>query len=105
MSPSPSHPLSPTQRDLREIEIARYVREAFGPDAEIVAVTPLSGGGFASVTRIDLADGRRLELYRLHLHLVMTVEMPSRGMTRDNETWRFDRLEALLRECVDVIES
>jgi hypothetical protein len=35
----------------------------------------------------------------------MTVEMPSRGMTRDNQTWRFDRLEALLRECVDAVES
>ena len=61
-SQSPSHPLSPTQRVLGEIEIARYVREAFGPDAETVAVTPLSGGGFASVTRIDLADGRSVVL-------------------------------------------
>jgi hypothetical protein len=50
-------------------------------------------------------ERRRLELYRLHLYLLMTVEMPSRGMTRENETWRFDRLEALLRESVDVIES
>jgi hypothetical protein len=189
------------------------VRDAFGPDARTVEVAPLSGGGFASVTRVDLADGRsvvlkvgplsgtgildyeqgvvgaearylqmvernlwdgnvlcaadsngrwgltglvdgerflfgdplvdfvspamfrrieeepthpfvlgyaavsgrpatfteserrRLELYRLHLYLLMTVEMPSRGMTRDNQAWRFDRLEALLRECVDVIES
>jgi hypothetical protein len=35
----------------------------------------------------------------------MTVEMPSRGMTRDNQTWRFDRLAELLRECVEAVES
>ena len=58
MSPRPSSPLSPTQRDLSESEIARYVRDAFGPDVEAVAMVPLTGGGFASVTRIDLADGR-----------------------------------------------
>ena len=62
MSPSSSHPLSPTQRDLGEIEIASYVRDAFGPDAKAVAVAPLSGGGFASVTRVDLADGRSVVL-------------------------------------------
>ena len=259
MSSSPSQPVSPTQRDLGETEIARYVRDAFGPDAKAVAVAPLSGGGFASVTRIDLADGRSvvlkvarlhaitgehygydggracgqtwreayaavieslledavewnvslvvpperiraavarssgvldevdrpallhfdlwdgnalcaadangrwglaglvdgerflfgdplldfvspalfrrieeepghpfvagyaavsgrpttfteaerrtLELYRLHLYLLMTVEMPSRGMTRENQTWRFDHLEALLRECVEAVEA
>lgn len=62
MSPSPPSPLSPTQRELGEIEIALYVRDAFGPDAEVVAMVPLSGGGFASVTRIDLADGRSVVL-------------------------------------------
>jgi aminoglycoside phosphotransferase (APT) family kinase protein len=62
MSSSPAHPLSPTQRDLGEVEIAQYVRDAFGPDVEAVAVVPLSGGGFASVTRIDLADGRSVVL-------------------------------------------
>ena len=62
MSSSPSSPLSPTQRDLDKIEIARYVRDAFGPDVEAVAVNPLSGGGFASVVRIDLADGRSVVL-------------------------------------------
>ena len=61
-SSSSSHPLSPTQRDLGEAEIARYVRDAFGPDAKAVAVVPLSGGGFASVTRIELADGRSVVL-------------------------------------------
>jgi aminoglycoside phosphotransferase (APT) family kinase protein len=54
--------LSPTQRDLDEVEIALYVREAFGPDVKTVAMAPLSGGGFASVTRIDLADGRSVVL-------------------------------------------
>ena len=62
MSSSPSQPVSPTQRDLGGTEIARYVRDAFGPDAKAVAVAPLSGGGFASVTRIDLADGRSVVL-------------------------------------------
>ena len=29
--------------------------------------------------RLDAAARRRLGLYRLHLYLLMTVEMPSRG--------------------------
>ncbi|HWG24669.1 aminoglycoside phosphotransferase family protein [Actinospica sp.] len=62
MSLSPSGPISPTQRDLGEVEIARYVRDAFGPGVEAVAMAPLSGGGFASVTRIDLSDGRSVVL-------------------------------------------
>jgi len=62
MSSSPSIPLSPTQRDLSETEIARYMRDAFGPTVKILAVTPLSGGGFASVTRIDLNNGRNVVL-------------------------------------------
>ena len=50
-------------------------------------------------------ERRRLELYRLHLYLLMTVEMPSRGMTRSSHPCRFDRLEVLLRECANVIET
>ena len=64
--------------------------------------------GYAAVsgrpTTFTARERRRLELYRLHLYLLMTVEMPSRGMTRENQAWRFDRLEALLRECVDAVE-
>jgi hypothetical protein len=62
MSSGPANPLSPTRRDLSEAEITQYVRDAFGPAAEVVAVIPLPGGGFASVTRIDLADGRSVVL-------------------------------------------
>ena len=62
MSSSSSIPLSPTQRDLGEAEIARYMRDAFGPTVKILAATPLSGGGFASVTRIDLNNGRNVVL-------------------------------------------
>ena len=39
---------------------------------------------------------RRLGLYRLHLYLLMTVEMPSRGITAESDPWRVDRLAELL---------
>ncbi|WP_433260449.1 phosphotransferase family protein [Micromonospora vinacea] len=41
---------------------------------------------------------RRLGLYRLHLYLLMTVEMPSRGMTARSHPGRHARLAALLDE-------
>ncbi|WP_433458672.1 phosphotransferase family protein [Micromonospora sp. CA-248212] len=44
----------------------------------------------------DEATLRRLSLYRLHLYLLMTVEMPSRGITRQNRPDRFERLADLL---------
>ncbi|MFG1885202.1 hypothetical protein [Micromonospora sp. NPDC049102] len=46
----------------------------------------------------DEAALRRLSLYRLHLYLylLMTVEMPSRGITRQNRPDRFERLADLL---------
>ncbi|MFI5925308.1 phosphotransferase family protein [Micromonospora sp. NPDC051543] len=44
----------------------------------------------------DEAALRRLSLYRLHLYLLMTVEMPSRGITRQNRPDRFARLADLL---------
>ncbi|MET8373145.1 aminoglycoside phosphotransferase family protein [Micromonospora profundi] len=44
----------------------------------------------------DEAALRRLSLYRLHLYLLMTVEMPSRGITRENHPDRFERLADLL---------
>ncbi|MEV0005420.1 phosphotransferase [Micromonospora sp. NPDC050980] len=39
---------------------------------------------------------RRLGLYRLHLYLLMTVEMPSRGITAASEAGRVARLAELL---------
>ncbi|MFF5216054.1 hypothetical protein [Micromonospora sp. NPDC000442] len=57
--------------------------------------------GYAEATGVPLVfdDGarRRLALYRMHLHLLMTVEMPSRGITPDNDPGR----HALLAELLD----
>jgi aminoglycoside phosphotransferase (APT) family kinase protein len=50
---------SPTQRDVTFAELSAYARRAFGHTAAITAAEPLSGGGFAAVWRVDLADGRR----------------------------------------------
>ncbi|MFC7549141.1 hypothetical protein [Plantactinospora sp. GCM10030261] len=47
-------------------------------------------GGFDADAR------RRLGLYRLHLYLLMTVEMPSRGITRAEQPVRYERLAHLL---------
>ncbi|MEU8422672.1 aminoglycoside phosphotransferase family protein [Micromonospora sp. NPDC048835] len=47
---------------------------------------------------LDASARRRLGLYRLHLYLLMTVEMPSRGMTERSHPWRHARLAALLDE-------
>ncbi|MGW3603767.1 phosphotransferase family protein [Micromonospora sp. NPDC005161] len=47
---------------------------------------------------LDAAARRRLGLYRLHLYLLMTVEMPSRGMTARSHPGRHARLAALLDE-------
>ncbi|MEU5903485.1 aminoglycoside phosphotransferase family protein [Micromonospora sp. NPDC047467] len=47
---------------------------------------------------LDGSARRRLGLYRLHLYLLMTVEMPSRGMTERSHPGRHARLSALLDE-------
>ncbi|MEU7975061.1 aminoglycoside phosphotransferase family protein [Micromonospora sp. NPDC049089] len=47
---------------------------------------------------LDASARRRLGLYRLHLYLLMTVEMPSRGMTAHSHPVRSARLAALLDE-------
>ncbi|MEV4120047.1 aminoglycoside phosphotransferase family protein [Micromonospora sp. NPDC049645] len=47
---------------------------------------------------LDASARRRLGLYRLHLYLLMTVEMPSRGMTARSHPGRHARLAALLDE-------
>ncbi|MEV4497398.1 aminoglycoside phosphotransferase family protein [Micromonospora arborensis] len=45
---------------------------------------------------LDASARRRLGLYRLHLYLLMTVEMPSRGMTAQSHPQRHARLATLL---------
>jgi aminoglycoside phosphotransferase (APT) family kinase protein len=47
---------------------------------------------------LDEAARRRLVLYRLHLYLLMTVEMPSRNITRAARPDRYERLAILLDE-------
>ncbi|GIH14459.1 phosphotransferase family protein [Rugosimonospora africana] len=58
--------------------------------------------GYAAATRppLVLHDGirRRLALYRLHLYLLMTVEMPSRSITPQSNPGRYERLACLLEE-------
>lgn len=53
-------------------------------------------GGTGRSTTLDPAARRRLALYRLHLHLLMVVEMPSRGMGPLSHPGRQDRLARLL---------
>ncbi|MEV0901828.1 aminoglycoside phosphotransferase family protein [Actinoplanes sp. NPDC049802] len=48
--------------------------------------------------RFDAPVRRRLSLYRLHLYLLMTVEMPSRRITREAQPDRYEILAALLDE-------
>ncbi|MFC3502582.1 phosphotransferase [Micromonospora krabiensis] len=45
---------------------------------------------------LDAAARRRLSLYRLHLYLLMTVEMPSRGMTPQTHPQRHTWLATVL---------
>ncbi|RKN47878.1 phosphotransferase family protein [Micromonospora endolithica] len=52
----------------------------------------------------DEAARRRLALYRLHLYLLMTVEMPSRGITRQRDPDRHARLARLLTAEVQHLE-
>ncbi|RLP98488.1 phosphotransferase family protein [Micromonospora sp. CV4] len=62
---------------------------------------PLLRGYRAATTEplvLDAAACRRLGLYRLHLYLLMTVEMPSRGMTGRSHPGRHAQLTALLDE-------
>ncbi|MFJ6166930.1 phosphotransferase family protein [Micromonospora orduensis] len=52
---------------------------------------------------LDDSARRRLALYRLHLYLLMTVEMPSRGMTLSSHPGRHDRLAVLLGEEIGAL--
>jgi aminoglycoside phosphotransferase (APT) family kinase protein len=67
----------------------------------------LAGYAAAAGMPLPLGPGavRRILLYRLHLYLLMTVEMPSRGMTRDTHGGRYARLAALLAEHLDALET
>lgn len=61
------------------------------PDSPFVA-------GYASVAGPVALDPRRLTLYRTHLLLLMTVELPSRGMT--GPAWA-DRRNGLAAQLAD----
>jgi hypothetical protein len=54
--------LSPTRQQLDAKQIARLVRAAFGDAVHVVDSAPLTGGGFASVIRVTLSDGREVVL-------------------------------------------
>jgi aminoglycoside phosphotransferase (APT) family kinase protein len=65
--------------------------------------------GYADTTgtpvRFDAASRYRLALYRLHLYLLMLVEMPSRGMTGAEGQARAERLSDLLQQELDHLSS
>ncbi|SIM78135.1 Predicted kinase, aminoglycoside phosphotransferase (APT) family [Micromonospora cremea] len=54
---------------------------------------------------LDDASRRWLSLYRLHLYLLMTVEMPSRGMTALSHPGRHSRLATLLDEELAALDQ
>ncbi|WP_433549964.1 phosphotransferase [Micromonospora zamorensis] len=54
---------------------------------------------------LDASARRRLGLYRLHLYLLMTVEMPSRGMTVRTHPGRHTRLAGLLDEEIAALAA
>ncbi len=54
---------------------------------------------------LDASARRRLSFYRLHLYLLMTVEMPSRGMTEQSHPGRYAQLTALLDEEIAALAS
>lgn len=69
---------------------------------------PLLRGYRAAATEplvLDASARRRLGLYRLHLYLLMTVEMPSRGMTALTHPGRHARLAVLLDEEIAALGS
>lgn len=49
---------SPTQRRLTPSDIGDLARASFGPNTRLAECAELSGGGFAAVWRVRLADGR-----------------------------------------------
>lgn len=59
---------------------------------------PFTRGYYGGPHTFDESERIRLSLYRLHLYLLMTVEMPSRGMTTQQYAVRRGRLAGLLEE-------
>jgi aminoglycoside phosphotransferase (APT) family kinase protein len=53
---------SPTQRPLTKELAAELVQRSLGPVGVVSGASELGGGGFASVWRVDLADGRSVVL-------------------------------------------
>jgi aminoglycoside phosphotransferase (APT) family kinase protein len=53
---------SPTQLDLGPDDVAAMVRTAFGPRSGVREAAELTGGGFATVWRVGLTDGRDVVL-------------------------------------------
>ncbi len=51
---------SPTQRQLSTEQVTAFAKEAFG--VPVVQASPLSGGTFAAVWRVGLADQREVVL-------------------------------------------
>ncbi|GAA0899912.1 aminoglycoside phosphotransferase family protein [Virgisporangium ochraceum] len=66
---------------------------------------PFAHGYFGGPATFDDSARRRLGLYRLHLYLLMTVEMPSRGMTGPESRGRDDLVRALLTEEVSRLRT
>lgn len=66
---------------------------------------PFAHGYFGGPATFDGSARRRLGLYRLHLYLLMTVEMPSRGMTGPESKGRYDLVRALLTEEVTRLRT
>lgn len=53
---------------------------------------------------LDVWALRRLALYRMHLYLLMLVEMPSRGMSEQTDPGRYHRLCELLEQWVGDLQ-
>lgn len=54
--------LGPTQRQLDLPQVSRWVAQAFGAQVRVLATAPLTGGGFATVHRVELSDGPQVVL-------------------------------------------
>lgn len=66
---------------------------------------PFVHGYFGEPTTFDGSARRRLGLYRLHMYLLMTVEMPSRGMTGPESKGRDDLVRSLLAEEISRLRT
>jgi aminoglycoside phosphotransferase (APT) family kinase protein len=64
----------------------------------------LQGYGLSAVA-FDKPARRRLALYRMHLYVLMLVEMPSRGMSRQTHPERYQQLRDLVATLVGYLTS